>query len=96
MTFRGRLRKARKPIQLIRVQDVACTFQATIGGIITPGMMTKDVSTTITTCNTVVTDAVGGTLQDIGVGRFRILGGGQGLEYWGGGGQGGGKFSAGT
>ena len=33
----------------------------------------------------------------IGVGRFRILGvGGQGLEYWGGGGQGGAKFPAGT
>ena len=54
MVFRGRLRKARKPIQLrlryvlekLRVQDVACTFQATIGGIITPGIMTKDVNTT--------------------------------------------------
>ena len=33
----------------------------------------------------------------IGVGRFRILGGGQGLEYWGGGGGGkGGKFPVGT
>ena len=31
----------------------------------------------------------------IGVGRFRIFGG-QGLEYWGGGGQGGAKFPAGT
>ena len=30
----------------------------------------------------------------IGVGRFRILGGGQGLEYWGG--HGGAKFPAGT
>ena len=26
--------------------------------------------------------------ENIGVGRFRILGGGQGLEYWGGGGGG--------
>ena len=32
-------------------------------------------------------------LPDIGVGRFRMLGG-QGLEYWGG--QGGAKFPAGT
>ena len=30
--------------------------------------------------------------NSIGVGRFIILGGGQGLEYWGGGG----KFPAGT
>ena len=38
--------------------------------------------------------------NNIGVGRFRILGGGggggQGLEYLGGGGQGGAKFPAGT
>ena len=33
----------------------------------------------------------------IGVGRLRILGGGQDLEYWGGGGgQGGAKFPVGT
>ena len=32
----------------------------------------------------------------IGVGRFRILGEGQGLEYWGAKGGGGGKFPAGT
>ena len=38
-----------------------------------------------------------GSDQIIGVGRFRILGGGQGLEFWGGGqGGGGGKFPAGT
>ena len=40
------------------------------------------------------------SLQYIGVGRFRILGGGggQGLECWGGGGggQGGAKFPVGT
>ena len=35
--------------------------------------------------------------MNIGVGRFRILEGGQGLEYGGGGGQGGGrKFPSGT
>ena len=34
-------------------------------------------------------------VRGIGVGRFRILGG-QGLEYWRGGGQGGVKVPAGT
>ena len=69
MTFRVRLRKARKPdqprlrfnLEELREPDVACTFQATIGekfalliGLRDEGM---DINTMITTYNTAVTDA---------------------------------------
>ena len=66
MTFRVRLKKARKPnqprlrfdLEKLSVPDVACTFQATIGGKFAPlsdeGM---DIDTMITTYNTAVTDA---------------------------------------
>ena len=40
-------------------------------------------------------NCVSSSEMSIGVGRFRMLGG-QGLEFWGGGGQGGAKFPAGT
>ena len=36
MTFRVRLKKAREPIEKLRDSDVACTFQATIGGKFAP------------------------------------------------------------
>ena len=69
MTFRIRLKKARKPkepllrfdLEKLRDLDVACTFQATIGGKFAPllGLPDKDtdINTMITTYNTAVTDA---------------------------------------
>ena len=69
MTFRVRLKKARKPNQprlrfdLEKLRDpvVACTFQATIGGKLAPliGLNDEDmdIDTMITTYNTAVTDA---------------------------------------
>ena len=69
MTFRVRLKKARKPIQPIlrfdleklRDPDVDCTFQATIGGKFAPliGLSDEDmdIDTVITTYNTAVADA---------------------------------------
>ena len=69
MTFRVRLKKARKPNQprfrfdLEKLRDpyVACTFQATIGGKFAPliGLSDEDmdIDTMMTTYNTEVTDA---------------------------------------
>ena len=69
MTFQVRLKKAIKPIQPrlrfdpeeLRDPDVACTFQATIGGKFAPliGLSDEDMDmgTMITTYNTAVTDA---------------------------------------
>ena len=69
MTFRVRLKKARKPnqprlrfdLEKLRDPDVACTFQATIGGKFAPliGLSDEDmdIDTMITTYNTAVTDA---------------------------------------
>ena len=69
MTFRVRLKKARKPsqkrlsfdLEKLREPDVACTFQATIGGKFIPliGLRDEDmdINTMITTYNTAVTDA---------------------------------------
>ena len=69
MTFRVRLKKARKPnqprlrfgLEKLRDPDVACTFQATIGGKFAPliGLSDDDmdIDTIITTYNTAVTDA---------------------------------------
>ena len=67
MTFRVRLKKARKPNQprfnheKLRDLDVACTFQATIGGKFASltGLSVEDmdIDTMITTYNTAVTDA---------------------------------------
>ena len=69
MTFQVRLKKARKPIQPrlrfdleeLRDPDVACTFQATIGGKFAPliGLSDEDMDmgTMITTYNTAVTNA---------------------------------------
>ena len=69
MTFRVRLKKARKPNRLrlrfdfekLRDPDVACIFQATIGGKLAQliGLRDEDmdINTMITTYNTVVTDA---------------------------------------
>ena len=69
MTFRVRLKKARKPNQprlrfdfeKLRNPDVACTFQATIGGKFAPliGLRDEDmdIETMITTYNTAVTNA---------------------------------------
>ena len=69
MTFRVRLMKARKPnqprlrfdLEKLRDPDVACTFQATIGGKFAPliGLSDEDmdIDTMITTYNTAVTDA---------------------------------------
>ena len=69
MTFRIRLKKARKPNQprlrfdsgKLRDPDVACTFQATIGGKFAPliglGDENLNINTMITTHNTAVTDA---------------------------------------
>ena len=65
MTFRVRLKKARKPDQPrrrfnLRDPDVACTFQATIGGTFAPliGLSDEDmdIDTMINTYNTAVTD----------------------------------------
>ena len=69
MTFQVRLKKARKPnqprlrfdLEKLRDPDVACTFQATICGKVTPliGLSDEDMNmdTMITTYNTAVTDA---------------------------------------
>ena len=63
MTFRVRLKKARKPnqprlrfdLEKLRDPDVACTFQATIGGKFAPliGLSDEDmdIDTMITTYN---------------------------------------------
>ena len=69
ITFRVRLKKARKPnpprlrfdLEQLRDPDVACTFQAMIGGKFAPliGLSDEDmdIDTMITTYNTAVTDA---------------------------------------
>ena len=69
MTFQVRLKKARKPnqprlgfdLEKLRNPDVACTFQAMIGGKFAPliGLSDEDMDmdTMITTYNTAVTDA---------------------------------------
>ena len=69
MVFRVRLKKARKPnqprlrfdLEKLKDPDVACTFQATIGGKFAPliGLRDEDmdIETMITTYNTAVTDA---------------------------------------
>ena len=69
MTFRVRLKKARKPnqprlrfdLEKLRDPDVTCTFQATIGGkfalLIGLSDEDMDMDTMITTYNTAVTDA---------------------------------------
>ena len=69
MTFRIRLKKARKPnqprlrfdLEKLRDPDVACTFQATMGGKFAPLMGLRDeemdINTMITTYNTAVTNA---------------------------------------
>ena len=69
VTFRVRLKKARKPnqprlrfdLEKLRDQNVACTFQATLGGKFAPhiGLSDEDmdIDTVITTYNTAVTDA---------------------------------------
>ena len=69
MTFQVRLKMVRKPkqprlrfdLEKLRNPDVACTFQATIGGKFTPliGLSDEDMDmdTMITTYNTAVTDA---------------------------------------
>ena len=69
MTFQVRLKKARKPnkqrvrfdLEKLRDPDLACTFQATIGGKFAPliGLSDEDMGmdTMITTFNTAVTDA---------------------------------------
>ena len=69
MTFRVCLKEARKPnqprlrfdLKKLRSPDVACTFQATIGGKFAPliGLRDEDmgIDTMITTYNTAVTDA---------------------------------------
>ena len=69
MTFQIRLKMARKPnqprlrfdLEKLRNPDVACTFQATIGGKFAPlvGLSDEDMDmdTMITTYNTAVTDA---------------------------------------
>ena len=66
MTFRVRLKKARKPnqprlrfdLEKLRDLDVACTFQARIGGkfasLIGLGDEDMDIDTMITTYNTAV------------------------------------------
>ena len=74
MTFRVRLKKARKPnqpilrfdLEKLRDPDVACTFEATIGGKFAPliGLSDEDMDmdTMVTTYNTAVTDAASETL----------------------------------
>ena len=65
-TFRVRLEKERKPrqrfdLEKLRDPDVACTFQATIGGKFAPLIELRDedmdIDTMITTYNTAVTGA---------------------------------------
>ena len=69
VTFRVRLKEARKPnqprlrfdLEKLRDSDVACTFQATIGEKFAPLIRLSDedmdIDTMITTYNTAVTDA---------------------------------------
>ena len=67
MTFQVRLKKVRKPnqprlrfdLEKLRDPDVACTFQATVGGKFAPliGLSDTNMDTMITTYNTAVTDA---------------------------------------
>ena len=75
MTFQVRLKKVRKPnqprlrfdLEELRDPDMACTFQATIGGKFAPliGLSDEDmdIDTMITTYNTAVTDAASEILQ---------------------------------
>ena len=86
MTFRVRQKKARKPTQprlkfdleKLRDPEVACTFEATIGGKFAPLIGLRDddmdIDTMITTYNTVVTDAASeilgeGTSQEKAMGH---------------------------
>ena len=74
MTFQVRLKMARKPnqprlrcdLEKLRSPDVACTFQATIGGKFAPliGLSDEDMDmdTMITTYNTAMTDAASAIL----------------------------------
>ena len=70
MTFRVRLKKARKPnqprlrfdLEKLRDQDVACSFQATLGGKFILRDEDKDINTMITTYNIAVTGAAIETL----------------------------------
>ena len=88
MTFRVRLKNARKPnqprlrfdLEKLRDPDVACTFQATIGGEFAPliGLSDEDmdIDTMITTYNSAVTDAASeilgeGTSQEKAMGHQR-------------------------
>ena len=67
MTFQVHLKMTRKPnqprlrfdLEKLRNPDVACTFQATIGGKFAPliGLSDEDMDIMITTYNTAVTDA---------------------------------------
>ena len=67
MTLQVRVKMARKPnqpnlrfdLEKLSNPDVACTFQATIGGKFAPliGLSDEDMDTMITTYNTAVTDA---------------------------------------
>ena len=63
ITFRVRLKKARKPVEKLRDSDVACTFQATIGGKFAPliGLSDEDmdIDTMNTTYNTTVRNVAG-------------------------------------
>ena len=75
MTFRVRLTKARKAnqprlrfdLEKLRDPDVACPFQATIGGKFAPliGLRDEnmDINTMITTYNTAVTNAASKILR---------------------------------
>ena len=75
MTFQVRLKKTRKPnqprlrfdLEKLRDTDVACTFQATIGGKFAPLIRLSDedmdMDTMITTYNTAVTDAASEILE---------------------------------
>ena len=75
MTFRIRLKKARKPnlprlrfdLEKLRDPNAACTFQATIGWKFAPliGLRDEDMDiiTMITTYNTAVTDAARDTWE---------------------------------
>ena len=76
MTFRIRLKKARKPnqprlrfdLEKLWDPDVACTFQATMGGKFAPLIGQRDedtdIDTMITTYITVVTDAASEILRN--------------------------------
>ena len=75
ITFRVRLKKARKPnqprqrfdLEKLKDPDLACTFQATIGGKFTPliGLRDEDmgIDTMITTYNTAATNAANEILE---------------------------------